>query len=230
MRFTRNRSMIRCAMLTIAACGSMALRSQADVIRTPLNYETQGRVYSDDSQATIDPHIRFEGMLDAKFDSPGTFTLGKFVVEPLPDGASVGYLYAPFRISAFFTREGTEEFQGVTVLGHLNGVLQGGSESLLRATIDSVQTTITTAGGPYPLPDYGSFFPPSSLKVISPLEFRVGVNGGEFTVVGTVQAVPEPTSLIVLGLAFSGYGVLRGKVKRSHKKLPHLNGEFIHLR
>jgi hypothetical protein len=147
---------------------------------------------------------------------PGTFSLGSFQAQPLPDGAGLTYHNLPFFIDVTFYPQGQTgpgayaASSDLSIQGVLNGTVTGTSFSDVVATITSVK-----AGGPGVLP-----FPLDSFNVLTPLTLAPsGINGGVTNLIAQVTAVPEPTPLALM-VVLTGLTALRSGIRRIPRRKP----------
>ena len=72
---------------------------------------------------------------------PGTFSLGSFSAQPLPDGAGLTYTHLPFFINVTLQPQGlpASSASQLNIQGEFNGTITGTSSSSVVATVTSVQ-------------------------------------------------------------------------------------------
>ena len=150
------------------------------------------------------------GVFTASSNPTGTsnFSLGEFVVAPLPDGQSTVYNNTPFRITYLTDAVGGQtpvpNDTPIQLTGVLNGTVTGSSVSTVVATFNNVNSSFQTGSMLNALTtDNARFLVPSTN------------NGGLSTaeardVIQPIPlATPEPTSVAVFLTAITGLGLRR---------------------
>lgn len=162
--------------------------------------------------------ISFNAVAGGQYESPSSVSLGEFVVNPLPTGASVKFENTPFEIM-FQTTKVNGDIPEVNetplkFVGKLNGELTGNTKSSVVATFDPVQPDPTFRTGDF----MNTLTVPSSFLLVPS-----STNGGRTTVQSTITSTyyplptpaPEPTTIAVFVMAGVGLGLrrrLRAKV------------------
>ena len=206
---------------TLALIASYAPQASASTVQS-YSYSTYGNI-AEVSGATP---VTFSGVTgnSNSLTTPGTFSLGQFVTNPLPSSGTVTYNNTPFTVNLWVTdlHVPGQLYPGAllansdyTVSGMLNGSVTGTGASTMVATV----TSITGA-------DYGTMgsppFPISSL-IVAP-QGITAPNGSTMgfttltaqvatpTAISLPAPAPEPTSVAAFAAAIAGW-VIRRKFK-----------------
>jgi hypothetical protein len=197
------RSTTRCLLLLVALL--IALTFPGTGRAAPITYTTSGDI----GTKTGPPIGNFSfNPTSGTVLLPGTFSLGSFSAQALPEGTGLSYSHLPFYINVALQSPGPSGSisSGLSIQGELNGTITGTTSSTVVATLTSVQAT-----GPGMLP-----FPVDSFNVGPQTLAPSGVNGGMTSLMGQVNAVPEPTPLAMMGLLAASAG-LRAGIRRTRR-------------
>ncbi len=222
MHMTRGWTWTRTAVAALALAVAAAAPAAADEIDSTkagaantvtslLNYSTSGAI--DLSGVTGANVISFNSVSDNQFTAPSSFSLGEFLVAPLPVGVSTSYNNTPFSVT-YIPRsvDGKPlDFDPGSVLptisGFLTGTVTGPSQIDVVATFKPV--------------DKPAFQTGDFINTLSVLDAAVSLvpsttNGGRTTAQGRIEIraapVPEPASVAVFLAALVGGLGLRRRV------------------
>lgn len=167
--------------------------------------------------------VRFQGVDDGSFDPSGPLNLGRFIVTPPPQGTSVTYQGALFRVAfdspdyprrtviepdpippgtPYSDLKITEYIGSFIVSGKLTGTVSGDGRSDLEWTLygaDSVPLFV------YPTDQRKmvSYLPFPVTDDMVPRTLHLSSGAGESNAL-VAQVVPEPSMLAVFGLVAAG--------------------------
>jgi len=198
----------------------------------PITYSTQGQIgpgtYSDPTAPGIQGQnvISFRGVTDGTFTDPSSrFSLGDFVVAPLPPGSVTFYNNTAFSIDLTTNLGGNVvpsnasevPYSSLKLSGALFGVVIGDNTSGVVAWIQKVEPNPPTSISDPPTPPLQPIldlpFDLTSLDVSRPMLLgSASLNGGQTT----FNSVPEPTTIALFLMTLTGVG-LRAR-SRSHRK------------
>jgi hypothetical protein len=166
--------------------------------------------------------IRFQPASLAAITPGVPFSLGNFVLSPLPDGSSTVYHHEAFLITLELNPPGqTPEhapFSSLTLYGALDGTLAGSGRSNVVAQVLSIQPTsgVRIEGSPgasqtppaFPVP-----FPLSALK-IDPITLAPASAGGTTALMAEIDptVLPEPASAGIALALIGAWGVVRRRL------------------
>ena len=196
------------ATLTATLALAVAHAPKADAAAT-YSYTTTGSV----SGMSGSVPIQFFGLSGTgSLTTPGAFTLGEFVTNPLPPTGTLTYDHTPFTIDVV-VHDATNYYNtDYKITGELNGSITGAGFSDMLATATSVTAV---AGGVSGIPP----FPASDLAIVAPQAINApdGSGAGFTTLTGQVlisglgppSPTPEPTSIAVFGAALGGWLIRR---------------------
>lgn len=189
-----------------------------------LTYETEGNIRpwtfgNGALPAITGPNvISFEGIPEGAFHAPGTFSLGRFVIGPLPAGTTATYHNAAFSLSlttslgdGTMSRPNDLPYSRISLYGALDGVVSSNNRSTVVARILEIQPSPMISFPESPIhPVLDLPFPLSSFSAASPLNLvPAAIDGGQTIVLARVTAVPEPLPAALLLLALGGLALLR---------------------
>ncbi len=196
------------ATLTATLALAFAPAHQADAAAT-YSYTTTGSI---SGMSGVLP-IQFLGLYGAgTLTTPGSFTLGEFITNPLPPTATLIYNHTPFTIDVMVSNPTGYYKTDYKITGNLNGYITGAGTGDMVANATSVTAT---AGGISGIPP----FPASDLVILAPqaivapdgstrgftrLTAQVLVSG-----LGPPSPAPEPASIAIFGAALAGWAIRR---------------------
>ena len=227
MRMTRGwiglrTSVIALGMVAVAVFASAPARADATnsdggAIQSLMQYSTAGAIGTTGISGpnVISFNSIPNGVFTASSDPAGTsnFSLGEFVVAPLPDGQSTVYNNTPFRITYLTDAVGGKtpipNDTPIQLTGMLNGTVTGSSVSTVVATFNTVNSSFRTGNMLNALTtDNARFLVPSTNNAgLSTSEARDVIQP-------SALATPEPTSVAVFLTAITGLG-LRRRLRRN---------------
>ena len=153
----------------------------------------------------------FGGNRQLPFQGPGLMNLGAFMVEPLSDGKTLAYDNVPFTITMTLhnlPQGPSNQPVGVDTLsiaGVLNGSLTGRYQSIVTATVNSVNLT----SGDSPLPFALASFQVAPQLLTPSYVLMPGAPNYGITPLNASISVPEPASWAFFGLAGIAFGLRR---------------------
>ncbi len=146
------------------------------------------------------PVISFQGVNNGTLTDGQPFSLGQFVVAPMPAGTSTTYTNTPFQIAfTEHTVNGAAPSPNATPVvldGWLSGTVSANSSSDIHIGINSVLIPVQGTAFPITIPafragDYQNYlYIVSAGGTYSPIEAELNL----------VQSVPEPGAIVIFGL------------------------------
>ena len=219
MRKTKGWTGLRSAVIALGYVAWTATGAMA----SQLSYTTSGQVDTTTgvSGTNVISYVPLQSgnSIDLSSGSSNA-SLGNFVISPLADGKSTTYTNTPFQISFLPSSYNGDTTVGndpaVVLKGMLNGIVTGGSNSTVQATINSVSNGTFSLGSDG---STGSFTLPTGTLLLAPstsnsgttteqglITFQAGSGGSSG---GGESPVPEPSTIALFLTTIGGLGLRR---------------------
>ncbi len=143
--------------------------------------------------------------------TPGSFTLGEFITNPLPPTATLTYNNTPFTVDVVVHDATNYYSTDYKITGDLNGSITGAGTGDMVATALSITATAGGVSGIPPFPASALQITPQainapdgSVRGFTTLTAQVLISG-----IGPPSPAPEPTSVAIFGAALAGWAIRR---------------------
>ncbi|WP_435009445.1 PEP-CTERM sorting domain-containing protein [Tundrisphaera lichenicola] len=164
-------------------------------LTSEIDFKTDGTI---DSTGVTGPSIvHFEGT-DSSLTTGSSFELGRFVIDPLPNGSQTTYDHTPFELT--FTPRSVDgvavpDATPVVLRGLISGTIDGGGTSNAHYWIDRLTYPLEETP---PFPSYVDPFPAGNLTASifdapgASTRLPSSTEGGSMALRAVIQAVPSP--------------------------------------